>query len=74
LVYLATKKNLLYGATLLFSFAYGMGLVLVLAGTFSAVLVNLPESGKWMLYVKRLFSFLLIGIGIYFIFTGLRRL
>jgi len=43
LVYLATKKNLLYGATLLFSFAYGMGLVLVLAGTFSAVLVNLPE-------------------------------
>ncbi len=74
LVYLTTKKNLLYGATLLFSFAYGMGLVLILAGTFSAVLVNLPKSGKWMLYAKRVFSFVLIGMGIYFIFAGLRRL
>lgn len=74
LVYLATKKNLLYGATLLFSFAYGMGLVLILVGTFSAALVNLPKSGKWMLYIKRFFSFVLIGMGVYFIFAGLRRL
>jgi thiol:disulfide interchange protein DsbD len=74
LAYLITKKNLLYGATLLFSFAYGMGLILILVGTFSAVLVNLPKSGKWMIYIKRFFSFLLIGMGIYFIYTGLRRL
>jgi len=74
LLYLTTKKNLLYGATLLFSFAYGMGLVLILVGAFSALLVNLPRSGKWMLYIKRLFSFLLIGMGIYLIYTGLRRL
>ena len=74
LAYLTTKKNLVYGATLLFSFAYGMGLILILVGTFSAVLVNLPKSGKWMLYIKRLSSFLLIGMGIYFIYTGLRRL
>lgn len=74
LVYLATKKNLVYGATLLFTFAYGMGLVLVLIGTFSAALVNLPKSGKWLLYIKRLFSFILIGMGIYFIYGGLRRL
>ncbi|MFA5145570.1 MAG: cytochrome c biogenesis protein CcdA [Candidatus Omnitrophota bacterium] len=74
LFYLAAKNNLLYGAALLFSFAYGMGLVLILAGTFSAVLASLPRSGKWMLYVKRLFSFALIGMGIYFIFTGLNKL
>lgn len=74
LLYLTTKKNLLYGATLLFSFAYGMGLILILIGSFSALLVNLPRSGKWTLYIKRAFSFILIGMGIYFIYTGLRRI
>lgn len=74
LLYLTTKKNLLYGATLLFSFAYGMGLVLILVGAFSAALLNLPKSGRWMFYIKRFLSFLLIGMGIYLIYTGLRRL
>jgi thiol:disulfide interchange protein DsbD len=74
LLHLTTKKNLLYGAALLFSFAYGMGLILILAGTFSALLVNLPRTGKWMLYIKKAFSFILIGMGIYFIYTGLRRI
>lgn len=74
LAYLTTKRNLLYGASLLFSFAYGMGFILILIGTFSAILVSLPKSGKWMLYIKRAFSFILIGMGLYFIFKGLRQL
>ena len=74
LVYLTTKKNLLYGATLLFSFAYGMGLILVIAGTFSAALVNLPKLGKWMAYIKKVFSMIIIGVGLYFIYIGIRRL
>lgn len=74
LVYLTTKKNLLYGATLLFSFAYGMGLVLILAGTFSGILLNLPKTDKWALYVKKIFAFVLIGMGVYFIYSGIRRL
>lgn len=74
LLHLATKKNLFYGAALLFSFAYGMGLILILIGTFSALLVNLPKSGKWMRYIKKAFSFILIAAGIYFIYTGLRRM
>jgi cytochrome c-type biogenesis protein len=74
LLYLTTKKNLLYGVTLLLSFAYGMGLILILVGTFSATLVNLPKSSKWMEYVKRIVAFVLIGIGIYFIYRGIRRI
>jgi len=71
---LTTKKNLLYGATLLFSFAYGMGLVLILVGTFSGLLINLPKAGKWMTYVKKVCSFILVAMGIYFIYAGLKRL
>jgi len=74
LLYLATKKNVVYGVTVLFSFAYGMGLTLILAGTFSSILVNLPKSGKWMLYIKRLGAVILIGMGVYFIYVGIGRL
>ena len=74
LLYLATKKNVAYGVTVLFSFAYGMGLTLVLAGTFSSLLVNLPKSGRWMLYVQRIGAVILIGMGVFLIFTGIGRL
>lgn len=74
LLHLAAKKNLLYGITLLFSFAYGMGLILILVGTFSALLVNLPKSGKWMDYIKKTGALILLAAGAYFIFDGFRRL
>lgn len=73
LVYLTTKKNMLYGATLLFSFAYGMSFLLVVVGTFSAVLVNLPKQGKWMSYIKKAGAFILIGMGIYLITVAIQR-
>lgn len=73
LLYLATKKNVIYGVTVLFSFAYGMGLVLILAGTFGSLLVKLPKSGKWLVYIKRLGALILLGAGLSFIFTGIRR-
>jgi cytochrome c-type biogenesis protein len=74
LVYLAAKNNVFYGATLLLSFAYGMGLVLVLAGTFSSLLVSLPKSGKWMEYIKKIGAVVLIAIGCYFIYAAIRRM
>lgn len=74
LAYLVTKKNVFYGMTLLFSFAYGMGLVLVLTGTFSAILIALPKSGRWMRYIKRLAAFIILLSGAYFIYTGINRL
>lgn len=74
LVYLATKNNILYGVTLLFSFAYGTGLILILIGTFSSILVNLPKSGKWMSYIQKISGVILLGMGIYFIYTGIRRI
>jgi len=74
LAYLTTKNNMLYGMTLLFSFAYGMGLILILSGTFSGILTTLPRSGRWMAYIKRGGALVLIGMGIYFIIVGLKRM
>jgi thiol:disulfide interchange protein DsbD len=73
LVYLATKKQLLYGAALLFVFAYGMGLILIIAGTFSSALASFPKSGKWMVYIKKACAAILIISGMFFIYSGIRR-
>jgi cytochrome c-type biogenesis protein len=73
LAYLATKKNIVYAMTLLFSFAYGMGLILILVGTFSGMLVRLPKSGRWMVWVKRLGGGIILLSGAYFVYTGIRR-
>jgi cytochrome c-type biogenesis protein len=67
LVFVATKQNLFYGVFLLFSFAYGMGALLILAGTFSSILANLPKSGKWMYTVEKIGGILLILAGEYFL-------
>ncbi|MFA5116996.1 MAG: cytochrome c biogenesis protein CcdA [Candidatus Omnitrophota bacterium] len=72
LVYVASSKNIIYGGTLLLAFAYGMGLILVLAGTFSGILVNLPKSGLWMAWVKKACGLILLAIGLYFIILGAR--
>lgn len=74
LVFVATKQNLFYGVVLLFSFAYGMGALLILAGTFSGILVNMPKSGRWMYTIEKIGGILLILAGEYFLINMGRSL
>jgi len=67
LLYVASKQNIFYGASLLFVFAYGMGFLLILVGTFSAVFANLSGSRIWLARLKKLSGFILLGIGEYFL-------
>ena len=74
LAYLAAKKNLLYGTFLLFSFAWGMGLILILVGIFSSAIFKwLPKAGKWMIVLKRFYALVMLAAGLYFIYRGIRR-
>ncbi len=74
LSYLATRKNVFYGMSLLAVFAYGMGFILILCGSFAGLLANLPRSGKWMNNVKTASGILLVLSGVYFIYHGIRGL
>lgn len=67
LVYVGSKQNLLFGASLLFVFALGLGLPLILFGSFSAILTNIPKSGIWLLRVKKVCGIILILAGEYFL-------
>ncbi len=60
LVYVGTKKNLLYGFSLLLAFGYGIGFLMILLGTFTGLIGALPKSGKWLDIVKKLFGYILI--------------
>lgn len=73
LLYLATRRNVLYGTTLLLAFAYGMGFLLLLAGAFGSFLTALPRSGRWLMYVKKVCAFILMAAGAAFIWSGIRR-
>jgi thiol:disulfide interchange protein DsbD len=74
LIFVASRANVLYGATLLLTFAYGMGLMLILVGTFSSLLFGLPKSGMWLAKIKKMGGLILVGMGVYFIFRGIIRL
>lgn len=67
LLYVGTRQNVLFGASLLFVFALGMGTLLLLAGTFTGFLTSLPRSGRWMETIKKGFGFFLILVGEYFL-------
>lgn len=67
LVYIASKQNLVHGVLLMFVFSYGVGTSLILIGTFSGILSNLPKSGKWLVWIKRLCALVLIVIAEYFL-------
>jgi len=67
LVYVASKQNILYGSSLLFVFAYGMGFSLILAGTVGHLIIKLPGLQKWLYRMQEFSGFVLIVMGEYFI-------
>ncbi len=58
LIQIARTGDRWLGFWTLFSLAWGMGIILVVAGTFSGSL--LPRAGAWMYLVKNLFGFVML--------------
>jgi cytochrome c-type biogenesis protein len=67
LSYAATRQNVAFASGLMFVFACGMGTLLILAGTFAGLLAGIPKSGVWMVRISRLFGWILLGAGEYFL-------
>jgi len=67
LAYVASTQNILLGGCLLFVFAIGMSIILIIVGTFSGVMAALPKSGDWMVRIKKVLGVLMIGVGEYFL-------
>lgn len=59
------------GGILLFLFGFGQGALILLAGTFTGFLYELPKAGQWMETVKKGFAILIIvTASLLFVFVG----
>ncbi|MEQ6890121.1 protein-disulfide reductase DsbD [Halomonas sp. CS7] len=65
LVFISTTGDALMGGAALLALALGMGVPLLLVGTFGTTL--LPRSGAWMNGVKAAFGILLLGVAIWLV-------
>lgn len=62
------------GTLLFFVMGLGLGLPYLFLATFSGLLNRLPKSGMWMVWVRKLFGFLLIGVALYFLVPQAKQL
>ncbi|MFO7800753.1 MAG: cytochrome c biogenesis protein CcdA [Desulfovermiculus sp.] len=67
LTYVGSTQNVFTGGLLLVLFSFGLGLILLVAGTFTGFLTTLPKPGNWMIWVKKGLGLAMIGLGEYFL-------
>lgn len=74
LAYVGTQGNVVFGTSVLFVFALGMGVLMIALGTFSGALAAMPRSGQWMVRIKKGFGVLMIVIAEYLLLQAGQRL
>jgi thiol:disulfide interchange protein DsbD len=67
LTWVATIGSIWIGFLIFFVLSLGLGLPLFFLALFSGQLSKLPRSGEWMLWVKKLLGWILVGMAAYFI-------
>jgi len=70
LTWVAATGAGLMGFVYLFVFSLGMTSLLVAVGLFSGTLAILPNSGVWMVWVKRVAGVIMIGVAEYYFVTA----
>jgi thiol:disulfide interchange protein DsbD len=66
LTYVGRTGNPVLGFFLFFTLAWGMGIPFLVLGTISGSISRLPRSGDWLIWVKKIFGFILIVMAFYF--------
>jgi thiol:disulfide interchange protein DsbD len=67
LTFVGERASPLLGFFLFFTLAMGLGLPFLILGTLSGSIRRLPRSGAWLVWVERIFGFILIAMAIYFL-------
>jgi len=67
LTYVGNRGSVVLGFSLFFVLALGLGIPFLFLGIFSGGLNKLPRSGGWMVWVRKVFGFILVGMAIYFL-------
>jgi thiol:disulfide interchange protein DsbD len=69
LTFVAAKGDPYLGFLMFFVLSLGLGIPYLIFGTFTGLIKNLPNSGEWMVWVKKVFGVIMLGVAIYFVST-----
>jgi len=69
LSYVGNRGNVVLGFSLFFVLALGLGIPFLVLGVFSGSIHRLPRSGAWMVWVRKIFGFILLAMAVYFLKT-----
>jgi thiol:disulfide interchange protein DsbD len=67
LTWVASSGSALLGFTVFFTLSLGLGLPLLFLALFSGRLERLPRAGEWMVWVRRLMGWVLVGMAFHFV-------
>lgn len=67
LAFVGAKGDPVFGFWSFFILSMGLGFPYLILGTFSGLLQKLPKSGVWMVWVKKVFGIVLVGVGIFYL-------
>lgn len=59
--------NPIFATVYMFVYAFGFSLVLFILGAFASILSKMPKSGKWTIYIKYIFTFIMFLICFYYL-------
>ena len=67
LTWVAAQGSAWLGFLVFFTLSLGLGLPLFFLAVFSGSLERLPRSGEWMVWVRKLMGWILVGMAVYFL-------
>lgn len=67
LAFVGAKGDPVFGFWSFFILSLGLGFPYLILGTFSGLLQKLPKSGVWMVWVKKVFGIVLVGVGLFYL-------
>ncbi len=67
LLAVGARGEALLGSVLFFTLALGLGAPYVVLGGAAGSIASLPRAGEWLVWIERLFGFVLLGLALYFV-------
>jgi len=67
LAFVGAQGSPVFGFFVFFVMALGLGIPYLFLGTFSGYLNEMPKSGVWMVWVKKLFGVVLVGVALFYL-------
>lgn len=67
LAFVGAQGSPVFGFFAFFIMALGLGIPYLFLGTFSGLLNKIPKSGSWMIWVKKVFGVILVGVALFYL-------